>query len=164
MTNILQAFIISKLWNNSKAWNYSLYNLSKTLHIFFSFFFCFFFSIPYLMSIYIINHCNKIRNSNQRRLEFKIFLTLSLHQFYYSLYKILSCLHSPFHAEVTQSVCVPNQITELRIILIIQKVSNCSQYLLETELARNKMNKHWSKHQKVVKYIFKKKHVDVLHL
>ena len=62
-----------------------------------------------------------------------------LYQFHYSLYQILFCLHSAFHAEVNQSVCKPNQTTEFCVIPMIQIVSNCWKYCVENELVRNKM-------------------------
>ena len=75
-------------------------------------------------------------------LQFKYF---SLHQFHYSFYQILFCLHSAFHAEVSQSVCKPNQIIEFWVVPMLQKVSNCGKYWVEIESARNKMNQHRSK-------------------
>ena len=44
-------------------------------------------------------------------LQFKIFFS-----FNYLFYQILFCLHSAFDAEVSQSVCKPNQITEFCIL------------------------------------------------
>ena len=52
----------------------------------------------------------------------------SFHQFHYSFYQILFCLHPAFHAEVSQPVCKPSQITEFCIVPMIQKLSNCGKY------------------------------------
>ena len=72
-------------------------------------------------------------------------------EFHYSFYQILFCLYSAFHAVVSQTVCKPSQITEFCVIPMMQKVSNCGKYLVEIEIARNKMNQHRTKHQKVLK-------------
>ena len=91
-------------------------------------------SVPYLRSIQITNLYNKllfqqykeiinIPNSNRRMLQFNFFL-FSI-SFITCSNQILFFLHSIFHAEVSQSVCKPNQISEFCVILMIQKVSNC---------------------------------------
>ena len=84
-----------------------------------------------------------------------------LYQFHNSFYQILFCQHSAFYAEVSQSVCKPNQITEFSVIPMIQKVSNCRKYWVEIELARNKMKSTQKQASKGVKIKLTKKNLHL---
>ena len=76
----------------------------------------------------------------------------SFHLFYYWFYQILFCLHPAFHAEVSQLVCKPNQITEFCVIPMTQEIYQIARNTdWKLVNARNKINQHRSNYQKVSK-------------
>ena len=77
----------------------------------------------------------------------------SFHQFHYSFHQILFCLHPALHAEVSQPVCKPSQITD-NVIPMTQKISNRRKHrklVKARNTEKKKKNQHRSNHQKVLK-------------
>ena len=68
----------------------------------------------------------------------------SLHRFHYSFYQILFYLHSAFYAEVSQSVCKPNQITKFCVIPMIQQKQ-------QKYVDNHFYSLSWKNHNKIIK-------------
>ena len=119
----------------------SIYNTNRTINYYTSNYYSInYYSNKLLISLIQIDGCCNL----EKKISVSVSL-LVLSDF------ILSTFCIPHRGQSVSLVCKPNQITEVCVIPMIQKVSNCGKYWVEIELARNKMKSTQKQTSKGVK-------------